>query len=135
MTSREFVLDIPPDAPDSVAAHVKSFDVAHERAYRSLVAGASEQAKTLWREMDDETRAALVSLVREALTELSRDPDSWLADGLVARDNEMIGISMLFRLGSIDAHVLQLRSENEAAQRQRIADLERISANAVDTPA
>lgn len=130
MTSREFVLNVP------VEGVVRSFDVAHERAYRSLVHTAHERAADEWRNMADDRRTALASLVQEALTELAQCPDDWLAEGLTLQDPDLIGVSILFRLGNVDTHVMQLRATAEAEKQQRIADLQRISANdPVDSPA
>jgi hypothetical protein len=128
-TSREFSLTIPADGDGSVTAGVRSFDVASEPAYRTLTHSAEREAHDLWRDMDDERRAALISLVADALTELARDPESWLAEGLTSRDNQTIGVSILFRLGVLDTQIMQMRNEHEAEQRQRIADLTRISTN------
>lgn len=107
-----------------------SWQPGSERAYADALRADLREGKNLWRDMDPKHREALVSLVRSALTEMARDPDAWLASALVAGPDQRIGISVLFKLGNLDTHILYLREAEEAEQRARIAELEEIASGA-----
>jgi hypothetical protein len=117
-----------------IEAEVRSFAVIDERAHRHHVAACEHAARELWRDMNADSRAALVSLVREALTQMASDPESWLETSLVAVGNQTIGVSVTFRLGNVDEEIINMRAQREAIIAQQIADLERMSGGTEPTP-
>lgn len=110
-----------------IEAEVRSFAVVDERAHRTHTIARERVAKELWRDMDDDSRAALVSLVSEALAQMAADPESWLETSLVAAGNQTIGVSVTFRLGNLDDEVINQRLRRQAIIAEQIADLERMS--------
>jgi hypothetical protein len=115
------------DSGTVIEAEVRSFGVIDERAHRNHIVTQERVARELWRDMDANSRAALVSLVSEAFTQMAADPESWLETSLVAAGNQTIGVSVTFRLGNLDDEVINQRVRREAIIAEQIADLERMS--------
>jgi hypothetical protein len=117
-----------------IEAEVRSFAVVDEREHRNHTVARERVARELWRDMDTDARAALVSLVGEALTQMAADPESWLETSLVAAGNQTIGVSVTFRLGNLDDEVINQRVRREAIIAEQIADLERMSGGSHPAP-
>lgn len=122
------------DEATVIEAEVRSFAVLDERAHRNHIVARERVARELWRDMDANSRAALVSLVSEALTQMAADPESWLETSLVAAGNQTIGVSVTFRLGNLDDEVINARLRREAIIAGQIADLERMSGGPEPAP-
>lgn len=116
--------------PDGIDATVSSWAVSTERSYADALRADLRGGRNHWRDMDPKHREALVSLIRSALTEMAQNPEAWLEPALVAGPDQSIGISMLFRLGNLDTHILYLREAEQAEQQARIAELEEIASGA-----
>lgn len=123
------------DPTTVIEAEVRSFAVLDDRTHRSHTIARERTARELWRDMDTDSRAALVSLVSEALTQMAADPESWLETSLVAAGNQTIGVSVTFRLGNLDDEVINQRIRREAIIAEQIADLDRMSSGTQPTPA
>jgi hypothetical protein len=117
-----------------IIATVRCFPVGDERTYRDDAAGAERELRPIWRDMNDERRTALVLLLQEALTEMAADVESWLEQSLGAGPHRSIGVSILFRLGSLDDRVLMQRASLEAERDARIEELKRICDDPVASP-
>jgi hypothetical protein len=115
------------DPAAKVEVEVRCHVVDDEVAHRKLTIANERVARELWRDMDSTSREALKSLVSEALTEMAKSPETWLDSALTAVGNQSIGISVLFRLGSVDDQVLLLKQRRDAELNFQIQDLQRMS--------
>lgn len=116
-----------------VTFDVDSFHVMDEMGARTESEAMASQARQVWDHLDDTRRAALVSLVGEALREMAGSVDEWLEGALVAKRDEKIGIFVLFKLGNLDDQILRLKAQADAERLSRIADLRRLT-GALPTP-
>lgn len=109
--------------PIGALMEVESFPVNDDRALRDEVNGYS----TDWDSYSDEARAAMASLVSEALLRLAEDVESWLPDAAVAKSDCSFGFFVWWKNRHLDEEIINQRTRADRETAERMADLERMA--------
>lgn len=108
---------------DSVT--VEAFGVNDERALRDEV--AAREAAMHWDRLPGDARAAMASLVREALLQLADDVEAWLPQAAVAETNTSFGFFVWWKNRHLDEEIVRQRACADREDHERLMELKRIA--------
>lgn len=79
------------------------------------LAKSERDSEAYWHGLDDDRRAAMLLIVREALTQLIEDPAAWVPTSIEPKNDQRLDVFISIHLAEVDDEVVRRKLEAERA--------------------
>ena len=79
------------------------------------LAESERKSEAYWQGLDDDQRAAMLLIVREALTQLIEDPSAWVPTSIEPKNDQRLDLFISIHLAEVDDEVVRRKLEAEKA--------------------
>ncbi len=107
----------------SILVQTRHIAVGQEWKSREEVTEIEEKSRKIWENLDNEKRASILILMRDAMERLIEDPHVWVPTSMIARSGNRLDIFISINLAEVDEEVLRRRLETERLVADTSTDL------------
>lgn len=116
-----------PETEREVTVLARHVGVGEEWRSKEELARQEQTSRQYWKGIDDEKRAAILILMRDALLRLVEDPELWVPTSIEPKSGNRLDVFISINLAQVDGEVLRRRVETEKLISETCTDLVTLS--------